>query len=263
MRGCRIALGIACVLIAPTRVSADCGHPNWIGTSEGTSLPSSGVLYELGWHGVITGAAWSDRRQVEAPGRTFVYEIRYRDAAEYVSVADTNGGQLTFRTSASWQPPSEPPRVVLIGRVADGPWCTVGRPRDLVAPPERFDPIAIQVDQPVAAFRVRWFADGAWSGGILPPEPSRFRSARSATTLLIGALPCWNDAVPMDVLADGAVFDITAIRFDGGEVPVTGVPHVLDLDDYGLVIPFAEIDDGGWEATWWAEIRNLAGLHGT
>jgi len=52
-----------------------------------------------------------------------------------------------------------------------------------------------------------------------------------STTILIGQVSCSAENVAADDLRAGVIFGLMAIRRDGSEVPVEGVPTLLDLDD--------------------------------
>ncbi len=230
--GLSVLLASVVAHAAPAR--AMCGTPRWLGTAPAVSIPAEGVLYVASAAEAIPGLTLGDGatwrlEPAGGPGGLDVAALHYvADAPGSLTVGwgDWGDPQATLRVDAAWTAPAEPPRVVSLGRSQHQWMCSWQ------------DAIAIQVDQPVAAFRVRWWTEAAgWSTAIIPPR-ARTSDGPSTPVLLLGKVDCAGETVPVAALQAGAIVDVAAIRFDGSEVAVTGVPPVLDLDD---VAPFTEV----------------------
>lgn len=235
-RGSHVLLGAAAAagLLGglADRASAMCGTPAWLGTAPAVEVPERGVLYAASADDALASlalegapATWRVER-VDGPDGFDVVALHYeaRDGAVLDVGPGGGAGGAGLRVSEAWSAPAASPRVVSLGRSRHAWSCS------------QEDAVAVQVDQPVAAFRVRWFAGGAWSEAIVPPMASD--QAPSTPVLLLGKVDCAGETVPVDVLVAGAVVDVTAIRLDGSEVAVDGLPPVVDLDD---LPPFTEI----------------------
>ncbi|MCB9572153.1 MAG: hypothetical protein H6709_08680 [Kofleriaceae bacterium] len=211
--------------------AATCSRLRWLGTAPGTALPPNGVLYATtrSYDPVVAafaGAAGTARVVDDGGAHGLaVVELSYAAVADQVSVGVTDDASLTFPVDPAWAAPADPPRVVSMGRSQLHGTCTSQ------------DAVAIQVDQPVAAFRVRWYTAAAgWTDRVIVPQTSGVPG--ETPRLLLGSVDCGPDTVPVEDLAAGVVLDVRAIRFDGSEVAVTGVPSLLALGDLG---PFAVV----------------------
>jgi hypothetical protein len=119
-----------------------------------------------------------------------------------------------------WKAPAEPPRVLVLERSEYGWSCL----------PE--DALAIQIDQPVAAVKVFWATSKGTQTMIVAPEPYATPLGKPASILLLGRPYCASENVPLADLERGVVLGLTAIRNDGSEVMIEGVPTFVKLDDW-------------------------------
>jgi hypothetical protein len=197
--GIRITLATLAALAGLEHAAhAECAWPNWLGTPSGVSVPASGTLYRYTGDGV------------EA--------VPYQ-AATGVLTLDGGWDPATFPVDPTWTPPSEPPRAMTVLRSQDEWTCSWE------------DAAAIQLDQPVAAVRVFWARDGQRHETIAVPRPIETDAGIPAAMILLGKINCSGENVPLADLTAGVVIKMTAIRFDGSEVQVEGLPTILDLDD--------------------------------
>ncbi len=203
---------------------AECGIQKWIGTPSGTTLPEHGSLYLFdqgyGWN------PYADEETVEfsdgVPHRwetTRISDDLVRvDYAAGLASSVTVGvrwEKLTYAIDPAWMAPTRPPRVLQYWHHASEWTCS------------RADSWLIQVDQPTAAFRVVFTPSDDRSNRIEYIEAAKTgEDERSA--LEIGKHDCIGLAkVTPEMLAAGGVLELYAIRFDGSEVRVTGLPDVM------------------------------------
>jgi hypothetical protein len=178
---------------------AECAWPDWLGTPSGVTVPPSGTLYRYTGDGVIEA-------------------VPYQAASGALSI-DGGWNDATFHVDPAWTPPEEPPRAVTILHSEYSWTCS------------EQDAAAIQLDQPVAAVRVFWARDGQRNETVVVPKPIRSAVGVPAAVVLLGKVDCAGETVPVADLMAGAVVKMTAIRFDGSEVQIEGLPTLLDLDD--------------------------------
>jgi hypothetical protein len=233
----RIGIGIVALLsgLALARpAAADCGISRWIGTSPGVALPETGVLYVFDhsmtyygghpyepWHLASDGSVvWEFDAAGDGVGR-----IRYwtKDAT-YIDVSvgeDTwDGGR--FPIHRGWHAPVEAPRAVHYWHEQHEWTCS------------ETDLLAVQVDQPTAAFRVRWRGLGQAGEWIVPAKPHTDRAAPEGwwrDVLGIGKPNCARATVEPSDLREGGLIDLVAIRHDGSEVPVGGIGGFVSTRD--------------------------------
>jgi hypothetical protein len=230
-----LVVALAPVLACPDKAEAhsNCGlGPRWFGTSSGTAIPERGVLYAAGAHapdvglgpGVRVRRAWLPRRTYPPPdlGSLLVDDlppllgvavVALHYDATGTDVVETDWG-ARFAVSKTWTPPQARPRVVSTTRHRRQWTCGFEYTIDL------------RIDQQVAGFRVRWHDGAAWSEQILPPA-----AHRQGTVLHLGELACGGLTLPLAALERGVRLDLRAIRFDGSEVAVSGLPWLVRLDD--------------------------------
>jgi hypothetical protein len=197
--GIRITLATLAALAGLEHAAhAMCAWPDWLGTPSGVTVPPSGTLYRYTWDGVEP--------------------VPYT-AASGVLTVDGGGDDATFRVDPTWAPPDRAPRAVTILHSQYSWTCS------------EQDAAAIQLDQPVAAVRVFWARDGQRHETLVVPKPMRSAVGVPAAVILLGKIDCAGETIPVADLMAGAVVKMTAIRFDGSEVQIEGLPTLLDLDD--------------------------------
>lgn len=217
------------VLVAagvPGRADADCGIPRWIGAPDTSTLPVRGSIYvhhemmrldegpavpptpTITW----TGAA--STVSVGAVGDV-VYRIDYD--APHASGANISADQhddwhstnVTF--DPAWTAPQSAPRVVQYWHNVYAWTCSSS------------DSVKIQLDQSVAAVRVRWTYDGHTGEFIEVPRSNK----PTRSVIEIGKINCGSTTIDPEQLAAGGHLELIAIRADRTEVPVTGLPEIL------------------------------------
>jgi hypothetical protein len=194
---------IAAVLIAfvafELAADAKCARPMWLGTPAGTTVPPRGTMYRQ------TGER-AEPRPYQAALGAFVVSA---------------GSSELFIVDPAWKPPVDPPRVVAILRRKYKWTCS------------HTNAAAIQLDQPVAAVRVAWTYEGQSHETIVAPLPERTRNGVDLPSawILLGYVSCTGQTMSTFALEAGVTVDMTAIRVDGSEVKVEGLPPILDFDD--------------------------------
>ncbi len=153
-------------------------------------------------------------------------KLRYRLGIDGAAVVQMGFGHRAMPpTIPRWLVHARAPRVVSIGQrlaVHDCPW---------------EDGLAIQIDQPAAGFRVRWWADDRWSEAVVGAAATFLDPAKGV--LVLGKLACAPSTVPLAEFHTGVLVDVRAIRLDGTEVAIDGLPALLDLDE---LEPFTDLD---------------------
>src|ERR1700733_6176415 len=217
----RIAIVLLAVVCARSTAHAECGVPTWIGTSTAEALPLHGSLYmfqsavrvvvpppELAWvgpRGETLVVAISDN----------VIRIDYDGhGATGLEVRPRFGDPHRFELSPRWTAPAAPPRVLQYWHHASTWTCSSS------------DSLMIQLDQATAAVRARWTFDGKTDEWLVPARSDDTRSA-----IELGKLNCAETTIPPDQLRRGGHLELVAIRLDGTEVPVTGLPPEIAIAD--------------------------------
>jgi hypothetical protein len=170
------------------------------------SLPTKGVLFvfdggarpktSLEW-ATRTGRAWINYANES------VTKIAYEGPAGSQFSIDTVGDSGTY-VLTSHALPNNPPRVVGYTRHGEPGW----------------NVLVLELDQPIAAVRARWAHHGR--------TIEYFEVAQYGVTgvwVLLGTRPCWqHTSIPPNELAEGGYLELIAIRYDGSEVPISGMP---------------------------------------
>jgi hypothetical protein len=118
----------------------------------------------------------------------------------------------TLKIDPAWHAPAARPRVVQYWHHAMSWTCSSA------------DGVMLQIDQKTAAFRVNWrFAGKKQREWIVPARSSDDH----LTVLELGKINCGATTIEPDELAQGGELSLTAIRFDGTEVPVEGLPPIV------------------------------------
>jgi hypothetical protein len=197
----RIAIASLALLVG-TEVAAhaECAAPDWFGTPSGVALPAQGTLYRNKYDGVVP--------------------VPYHASGSLTVGAHWN--QQTYPIDPLWEAPASAPRVVTIMRSRYSWTCS------------EQDAVAMQLNQSVAAVRVFWAYDGQRHEQLVVPRPVQTRTGVPAAVILLGKIDCAGENIPVSALESGVVLGMTAIRFDGSEVRVDGVPSMVALGDLSV-----------------------------
>ncbi len=222
-----IVVGV--LLIATQDARASCGIPTWVGTPDATHVPTSGVVYlhdeALGWDSVPEPI--EDFLQVEWVGGSgaTIHVRRVERTVASIEYDGPAGSRLrvydrydTVRAEyvldAAWQASPQPPRVLQYWREQSEWTCSWS------------DSLMIQIDQPTAAVRVRWTVNGHSVDYI---EALQIDGPKAA--LELGKINCGGENMPLEQLLAGGEMELFAIRLDGSEVPIQGMPRRVALAD--------------------------------
>ncbi|HEY5921740.1 MAG TPA: hypothetical protein VIV11_08715 [Kofleriaceae bacterium] len=199
-----VVLVFSLVLAIPQRAYAACAHPSWVGT-ESSSVPTRGSLYvydeivehrahqhEVRWNGT-EGVA------VQTKVAKAVVRIDYSGPVGSELVVNRVG----YRLTSDWRPPVEAPFVVKWWHHESEWTCSSS------------DTLNIEISQPTAAVRVRWTFRGDTTETIVPTE---------GNVLELGKINCGGTTLDPDELRAGGHLELTAIRLDGSEVAIRGLP---------------------------------------
>jgi hypothetical protein len=209
-----LGLTVALVLSVSHRAEADCGRETWVGTPTGASIPAKGSLY------VFDG--WLDFRAPKSRvGGPIVAETRVGENVlrlDYVTKADElelagRDNPSLFQVNRGWKAPAASPRVIQYWHHVSSWECSSS------------DSVMLQIDQPTAAFRVFWqFEDHPTRQLVLPARTA----ANNVSVLELGKINCVGAPfIDPAELASGGKLVVVAIRFDGSEVLVTGLPITI------------------------------------
>ena len=199
---------------APGRAEADCGTPRWIGTPSGATVPAKGTLYFYD-----EGLAPRDPKQLpagpivrETPISDTVLRIDYASKADELVLDPDSTDYTKLVIDRSWRAPQVAPRVLQYWHHVYAWTCSSS------------DSVMIQIDQPTAAFRVRWkFADKKMREWIVPARTAD----NNINVVELGKINCGSTSIEPEELARGGELSLIAIRYDGSEIAVTGLPRVL------------------------------------
>lgn len=215
------ALAVLWVTVTLTSpAEASCGAPHWFGVFAGATLPPRGAFYvhdealdasrddpQLVWRGGATGT-WRVTRLSRTVARVD-YDARSASRAEVRPYPAARWSE-PIRFDAHWRAPARTPRVVALSHAQRVWTCS------------SYDLLAIELDQPVAAVRVRWTF-----GAITRELVEVAEVGDGASFLALGKINCGSANLDPEELAIGGALELLAIRFDGSEVPVAGLPSFV------------------------------------
>lgn len=223
----KLAASLLVVLALAPAAHAECAIPRWIGTPSGTTIPEHGSLYmfDQGYAAdePVEFADGVPHRWEKVRISDDVVRIDYAAGLASTVAVTVRDEPYAYTVDAAWTPPSRAPRVLQYWHQVSAWTCSYT------------DSWMIQVDQPTAAFRVRW-TQGAFGGEIDAAlvgttfeyiEPARVgEDGRSVIEL--GKHDCVPGAtLRPEALAAGGRLRLFAIRFDGSEAEVTGLPAAM------------------------------------
>jgi hypothetical protein len=233
----------ATMLASAARAEATCAPQFWVGTPDGSSIPSSGALYVFSNARTLTGDYFDGISVRAQPAITWVgttgtaqqtevspnvIRVSYRGEPGSELLIGGEFGTARFKITDSWRAPATAPTVHKIEHVDTGGGC----PSQNV--------LNFTLDQVSAAIRVRWTVEDATSEWVLP--------AKNAL-VSIGRRSCGGSTVPQHQLEVGGHLELTAIRVDGSEIAVRGVPSVISFNDAPKRTRRAELEAARLEAS--------------
>jgi hypothetical protein len=221
LRGMRLCL-LVLALVITTEKSADavCACPPRL-SSDTESVPVRGSLYldrihwlehgdiSLRWIGTPGTATWT------IDGNVARLDYSGPDGSELVIVTFGSHEHARYRLDSKWRAPSAAPRATNFTH-HESSWTCAST-----------DAIFIDVDQSTAAVRVRWTYQ----------DTTEFRVLAREGRVAIGHVGCCGTSIPPEELHDGGELELVAIRADGSEVPILGVPSYLSSDMVRLEKP--------------------------
>jgi hypothetical protein len=213
-------------LLSSGAAEADCNIPAWLGTPDNASVPTKGTLYfhdeQLSWHDdpplQWMKLAWANGegtvRVVRAEGAPNLARIEYDGpAGAQLLVYDRWDEAQTVTLGNDWQY-KHAPRVLQYWHHNSEWTCSSS------------DVLMIQIDQPTAAVRVRWTVNGH---AVDYWEATKNDATKSV--LQLGKINCGGENIPLEQLYDGVGIELYAIRFDGTEVKIEGMPSYIALSE--------------------------------
>ncbi len=226
-----LVAAIASLALAPT-AHADCAIQKWIGTPDGTTIPEHGSLYVFDeddpWgyrsnpYAGDESVEFSDRvphRWVETRISDNVVRIDYAAGLASTVTVGVRWDKLTYAIDPTWTAPAEAPRVLQYWHHQAEWTCS------------HSDGWMFQIDQPTAAFRIRFTRLDDIGNSIEYVEPAHV-GEHGRSVLEIGKHDCIGQpTIAPETLAEGGILELYAIRFDGTEVQVTGLPDMLKTSD--------------------------------
>lgn len=227
------ALAISGILVgavlttAAATAEADCAPAGWFGASHDTTVPTRGTVYlheeSLAWDlpGDIDPSwlklQWENgegtARLVRSEGAVAVVEYE-GPSGSTLKLLDRWDEPTALQLVSGWQPPARAPRVLQYWHTTESWTCS------------STDSLMIQLDQPATAVRVRWHVNGHAVDYL-----EATRNDGTKTVLELGKINCGRENVPLEQLYDGVGIELYAIRHDGSEVKVEGMPSHIRLAD--------------------------------
>jgi hypothetical protein len=213
-----VVVGVA-LLTAMPRAEAMCAENVWFGAPRDGVIPPGGSLYVA--YSTDDDLAIEPRDRVRVtPLSRHVARIDYALAPGAVIEARL-GGYTLARVKIGSEPRelAAAPRVIELEHAEHRHFCSTQ------------DSFIVRLDQQVAAVRVRWLSQLHAREWVLPPEGDQ---------LELGMIGCAFTTIPPRELHHGGTLWLTAIRYDGSEVPIDEVPRYLQA--LGPLPDFPDID---------------------
>jgi hypothetical protein len=210
LAGVALAVGL---VVAARSAQASCDSPRWVGTPTGATIPATGSLY-------VYDEGLSFREPVRKGGGPIVRQTKVSDTVlklDYVTKADEleipyDHRPTILNVNPAWKPPAAAPRVIQYWHHKHEWTCSEA------------DSLMLQIDQPTAAFRVYWQSgDRPMRELIMPAQTDE----NHVSVLELGKINCGEVSIDPAELAAGGKLVVMAIRFDGSEVAVSGLPATV------------------------------------
>lgn len=122
-----------------------------------------------------------------------------------------------YKLTSAWRPPSVPPRAIDLDHHESSWRCA------------STDALFIHLDQPTAAVRIRWTHAGKTTTWLDPVDGH----------VALGHNSCCGENIDPEELHEGGEFELIAIRVDGSEARVQGLPKFVFADVYTLSTSFS------------------------
>jgi hypothetical protein len=222
-----LAAVLLTLALAPA-AHAECARPTWIGTPTGSVLPEHGSLYiyDSGYsynaYSDLKETVFSDgvpHRWAETRVSDDILRVDYAAGLATTMQVGVGWAPVTYTIDPMWKAPADAPRVLQYWHQVSEWTCS------------RTDSVMIQIDQPTAAFRVRWtnLDDIGSTREYIEPAQT---GDNGRSVLELGKHNCIGEMhIRPEELAAGGVLELVAIRFDGSEVAVTGLPEMIDTSE--------------------------------
>lgn len=210
-----LVLGLA--LAAERSADAACACPPKLSPESG-SIPLRGSLYlgdvyllehgevSVRWIGAPGSATWSIRDGVAR------LDYSGPEGSELLIITFKQYERARYKLDAGWRAPIGAPHAIRVEHEQSRWTCA------------STDALFIKLDQSTAAVRVRWTHSGTIENRILATDG----------TVALGQVGCCGSNLSTDELHDGGELDLVAIRVDGTEAPILGLPSFVSSDMYSL-----------------------------
>ena len=219
----RVLLGLLGVLLAHQEAHADCGIPQWVGTADGTAIPFQGSLYiydeSLSWNDEPSAqpkadVTWEGAKAGEVTWTRVGPAVARLD---YVGFVGTTlkvhlrqwDETFSYPIVEGWRPSTRAPHALHTWHQVNEWTCS------------STDSLMIQIDQRAAAVRVKWsFFEVRDPIELILPA----RTERSKVVVELGKINCGSASIDPEDLRRGGKLELWAIRFDGSEQKIEGLP---------------------------------------
>lgn len=208
-------LALAMIVAAERAADASCGCLPKLSPESG-SIPLRGSLYLGDVHLIERGEV--SVRWIGTPGTATwtvddgVARLDYSGAegSELVVMTFKRYERARYKLESGWRAPTTAPRAIRFEH-QESEWTCA-----------RTDALVIELDQPTAAVRVRWTHRDLTETLVLPTDGR----------VPLGLIGCCGTYISPAELHDGGALELVAIRVDGSEAPILGVPSFVSSDMY-------------------------------
>ena len=206
---------LAMILAAERAADASCGCLLKLSPESG-SVPLRGSLY-LGDVGLVERGQVSVR-WIGTPGiaswtaQHGIARLDYSgpEGSELIVVTFGRYERARYKLESSWRAPTTAPRAIRFEH-EESEWTCAST-----------DALYIELDQSTAAVRVHWTHRGTTETRVLPTDGR----------VALGLNGCCGTYISPDELHDGGTLELVAIRVDGSEAQILGIPSFVSSDMY-------------------------------
>jgi len=183
---------------------------------ESGSVPLRGSLYlgdvdmidrgevSVRWIGTPGTATWTVHDSIAR------LDYSGPEGSELVVITFKQYERARYKLESGWRAPATAPRAISFEH-EESSWTCAST-----------DALFIKLDQSTAAVRVRWTHSGKTETRVLPTDGR----------VALGQIGCCGENISPDELHDGGALELVAIRADGSEAQILGVPSYLSTDMY-------------------------------
>ena len=154
------------------------------------------------WIGIPGMATWTVREGIAR------LDYSGPEGSELAVILGGKYESARYRLASGWRAPSTAPRAIGFQH-EERSWTCAST-----------DALIIELDQSTAAVRVRWTHWGTTETFVLPTDGR----------VALGQLGCCGSNISPDELHDGGELELVAIRVDGTEARILGIPRVVSTD---------------------------------